>query len=207
MANLRRRTTSARSAVPSVVQIRQGLLIHQPTPHPARVAVPHAEDDARTHRRGITAEAAGRAGGHSRHKLPGFVLRVRRSGTHTYYATLDAEGARCGPGAAPRRVSARWHVLGTTAVLSAPEARDEARKVLADVARGDDPIAARQAEGRRITFATFVAEHYTPWATRNGSAGAEQAARLRAAVRADARRAAIGRDHRASRSNAGAPGG
>ncbi len=112
-------------------------------------------------------------------KLTGFVLRVRPSGTHTYYATWTPKGSAAAPAEAPRRASARWYVLGTPAVLSAPEARDEARKVLADVARGDDPIAAKQAEDRRITFATFVADHYTPWLTAQRTRGAEQAARLR----------------------------
>ena len=112
-------------------------------------------------------------------KLPGFVLRVRESGTHTFYATWTPKVASAAPDGTKRRASARWYVLGTPAVLSAPEARDEARKVLADVARGDDPIAAKQAEDRRITFATFVADHYTPWLTAQRPRGAEQAARLR----------------------------
>ena len=111
-------------------------------------------------------------------KLPGFVLRVRASGTHTYYACWTPKAPATAARDARRRASARWYVLGTAAMLSAPEAREEARKVLADVARGDNPIAAKRAEDRRITFATFVAGHYTPWLTAQRPRGAEQAARL-----------------------------
>jgi hypothetical protein len=110
-------------------------------------------------------------------KLPGFVLRVRESGTHTFYATWTPKAPAAAPDGTRRRTAARWYVLGTTAVLQAPQARHEARKVLADVARGDDPIAAKMAEERRITFATFVAEHYTPWLSAQRPRGAEQAAR------------------------------
>jgi len=106
-------------------------------------------------------------------KLPGFVLRVRPSGTHSYYATWTPRTGKPGK----RRV-ARWYPLGTTAVLEAPEAREAARKVLADVARGDDPIEARKIEAQRITFEAFVTDHYTPWATAQRKTGAEQVARL-----------------------------
>ena len=48
-------------------------------------------------------------------KLAGFVLRVRPTGTHTNYANYNRT---------------RWLKLGTTATLEAPEAREEARRVL-----------------------------------------------------------------------------
>jgi hypothetical protein len=96
------------------------------------------------------------------------VLRVRPSGTHTYFANY-ARG--------------RWQVLGTTATLTAPEAREEARRIIGDAMQGGDPIgvrrAARNAERSRITFAAFVSEHYEPWATAQRKTGAEQTARLR----------------------------
>jgi integrase len=102
-------------------------------------------------------------------KLIGFVLRVRPSGTHTYFANY-ARG--------------RWKVLGTTKTLTAPEAREEARKVLGDSMKGADPIEdARQAaaeEAKRITFAVFVTRHYEPWAIAHQVTGAEQVARLKA---------------------------
>src|SRR5262245_59525529 len=77
-------------------------------------------------------------------RVRGFVLRVRASGTHTYFANY-ARG--------------RWKVLGTTATLTAPEARESARDVLGGAMQGGDPIgeakAAKLADARRITFDTF----------------------------------------------------
>ena len=53
---------------------------------------------------------------------------------------------------------------------------------------GGDPIAeakaTAEAEARRITWPTFVTEHYTPWATAQRKTGAEQAARLCGRLRA-----------------------
>jgi integrase len=102
-------------------------------------------------------------------KLRGFVLRVRPSGVHTYFANYGR---------------GKWKLLGTTQVLTPPEAREEARQVLGDAMAGGDPIAEAKAieadEARRITFETFCREHYTPWATAQRKTGAEQAARLSA---------------------------
>ncbi|MBI2834773.1 MAG: site-specific integrase [Acidobacteria bacterium] len=98
-------------------------------------------------------------------KLPGFLLRVRPSGTHSYYAQYGR---------------GRWSLIGTTRVLTPPEAREQARQILADVAKGADPAATKRAERARITFETFIAEHYEPWASAQRKTGAEQTARLRA---------------------------
>lgn len=98
-------------------------------------------------------------------KLKGFVLRVRPSGTHSYFANYDR---------------GRWHLLGTTDKLDPAEARAEARKVLGGVWKGEDPQAERRAKRAAITFKTFVAEHYEPWATAQRKTGVEQTARLRA---------------------------
>ena len=98
-------------------------------------------------------------------KLPGFALRVRLSGTHSYLVSLGR---------------GRWQTLGTTAVLTAPEAREQARQALADVAKGADPIAKRKAEQARLPFDSFITEHYEPWATAQRKTGAEQTARLKA---------------------------
>jgi integrase len=109
-------------------------------------------------------------------KLAGFVLRVRPSGQHTYFVNYKRGG---------------WTKIGTTAVLDAPEARERARDILADVTKGADPQAdKRAAEAQAATeaaaeaarsplFDTFIAEHYEPWATAQRKTGAEQAARLR----------------------------
>jgi integrase len=98
-------------------------------------------------------------------KLKGFVLRVRASGTHTYFANY-ARG--------------RWKVLGTTQTLTAPEARNAARDVLGDAMQGGDPIGnAKAAEARQLTFDNFVTDHYEPWAIAHRRRGAEAAYRLR----------------------------
>jgi integrase len=101
-------------------------------------------------------------------KLPGFVLRVRESGTHTYFANY-ARG--------------KWKALGTTKVLNSPEAREQARKALGEAMQGGDPIADQRAEKaaerQRLTFDAFLTAHYEPWATAHRQTGAEQTARLR----------------------------
>jgi hypothetical protein len=99
-------------------------------------------------------------------KLPGFALRVRPSGNHSYMVSY-------------KRGS--WHVLGSTKVLSAPEAREEARQVLADAAKGADPVAAKREAKKHMTFEAFIADHYEPWATAQLKTGAEQTQRLRQA--------------------------
>ena len=96
-------------------------------------------------------------------KLPGFVLRVRPSGTHTYFATWTPKASADAAGGTPAARVGAVYVLGTSAVSSPSAARDAAKQVLADVARGDDPIAAKRRGAKRITFAVFVTEHYTPW--------------------------------------------
>jgi integrase len=99
-------------------------------------------------------------------KMVGFVLRVRPSGRHSYYAVYGRN---------------RWHLLGTSDVLSAPEAREECRKVLADVAKGADPVVAKREAKKDISFEDFVAQHYQPWAEAQRKTGAEQTQRLRQA--------------------------
>jgi integrase len=99
-------------------------------------------------------------------KLVGFILRVRPSGRHSYYAVYGRN---------------RWHLLGTSDVLSAPEAREECRKVLADVAKGGDPVATKQAKKKDITFEAFIDQHYQSWAEAQRKTGAEQTQRLRQA--------------------------
>jgi len=111
-------------------------------------------------------------------KLPGFVLRVRPTGTHTYFANPRGE----------------WIKLGTTAMLTAPEARERARQELgktpAQRAREREEVAQQSASAARMkteaardaySLRQFVADHYEPWATAHRRTGVEQAARLRQA--------------------------
>jgi integrase len=97
-------------------------------------------------------------------KLTGFVLRIRPGATPTYYVNYGR---------------GKWDRVGTITVLTAPEARDEARLRLADVARGEDPVEAKRAERRRMTLETFVDEHFAPWARVQRKTGEELVSRLR----------------------------
>jgi integrase len=98
-------------------------------------------------------------------KLSGFVLRVRPSGTHSYFANY-ARG--------------KWHLLGATDKLDPAEARAEAQKVLGGVWKGEDPQEAKRAKRAQITFDVFVEKHYEPWGTAQRKTGKEQTARLKA---------------------------
>jgi integrase len=95
-------------------------------------------------------------------KLPGFVLRVRPTGHHTYMVNY-ARG--------------RWEVLGTTKVLTPPEAREQARQMLADVTKGADPVVERR-KRKAGTLKGFLAEHYGPWVTANRRTGDQTLTRI-----------------------------
>lgn len=99
-------------------------------------------------------------------KLTGFVLRVRPNGRHSYYATWGR---------------GKWKLLGTTETLSPAEARDEARKVLADVWKGEDPIAKRRADKSRLTLEDYLHQHYEPWAASQHKSGRDEIDRVRTA--------------------------
>src|SRR5438105_4462189 len=93
--------------------------------------------------------------------LPGFLLRVLPTGSMTYFCDFrQADG---------RRTRLK---LGDTRVLTPSQARDEAHKVLGDVARGQDPIAARKAS-RQDTLEGFIAKHYQPWVEAHRKTGAK----------------------------------
>lgn len=99
-------------------------------------------------------------------KLAGFVLRVRPNGKHSYYVNHGR---------------GRWALVGKASVLSPPEAREQARQLLADVVKGVDPQAKKRAERSRLTFDAFIREHYEPWAIAQRKTGGETVQRLRAA--------------------------
>lgn len=67
--------------------------------------------------------------------LKGFGLRVSPQGTKTYIVRYRAGGGRTG--------TLRQLVIGRHGVITADEARDEARKLLASVTKGADPQADR----------------------------------------------------------------
>src|SRR5476649_2300663 len=83
-------------------------------------------------------------------RLPGFAIRCRASGQHSYIAILGR---------------GRVMTLGKVAVLKLPEAREAARQALADVAKGFDPMAGRRRGAP--TWSAFVADTYGPWVVEN----------------------------------------
>jgi hypothetical protein len=99
-------------------------------------------------------------------KLPGFVLRARPSGIHSWRVQL------------PNR---RWLTLGRLDEVALSDARDTAQQRRAQAALGH-VIPARRATSE-VTLRTFLEDTYEPWmkATYGGRTG--QAARIRAAFR------------------------
>jgi hypothetical protein len=77
-------------------------------------------------------------------KLPGFGLRVQRSGVMSYVAKYRAGSGRAAP---TRRVT-----LGRVGKITPDEAEKLAKRVLGAVAHGADPAAARSADRRAATL-------------------------------------------------------
>ena len=85
-------------------------------------------------------------------ELPGFILRVRESGAMFYAVRYRVNG---GPS---QRLT-----IGSAAVISAQDARNKAKKHLADATRGTDPGAAkREAKAVRLTLERFLEDELYP---------------------------------------------
>jgi integrase len=97
-------------------------------------------------------------------RLKGFLLRVQPTGVMTYYAEYG-RGKR--------------HRVGPADALAPSQAREEAKRVLAGVALGDDPAAA-QREAKAHTLRSFLDEVYEPWAKANIRTPKNTLGRLRA---------------------------
>jgi integrase len=98
-------------------------------------------------------------------KIPGLQLRVRASGRASYRLNYGRN----------KRIT-----LGTADALTPAEARDVARQLLGDVARGLDPQAARR-KRQAGSLRDFLKTHYRPWAAANRKTGDQTIARVRAA--------------------------
>lgn len=85
-------------------------------------------------------------------KQPGLVLRTRASGHHSWRVNLGR---------------GRWLTIGKLSDLTCDQARDIAKARSGDAAKGQDPIAEKQAQRRGVgtSFEAFVDERYKPWAT------------------------------------------
>ncbi len=95
-------------------------------------------------------------------RLPGFVVRCRTSGSHSYRVRLGR---------------GRWYTLGPVGVLTLEEARKEAQVILGEQARGGDPIEARRRR-KSHTLRAYIAEVYGPWQKANRKTGEETIARI-----------------------------
>ena len=84
-------------------------------------------------------------------RLKGLLLRVQPSGVMSYYVEY-ARG---------RRVK-----IGRTGAITAAQARDHAKSILAESYKGRDPAAQRR-EAKAHTFRSFVDDVYAPWAAQN----------------------------------------
>lgn len=100
-------------------------------------------------------------------ELRGFLLRVQPSGKMTYYASYRlADGRR-------NRVR-----LGNANVATVSQARDEALKVLGQVASGENPAEARR-RGKLLTLEQFLDQRYASYMTERFKTGAYQVERIR----------------------------
>ena len=106
-------------------------------------------------------------------ELRGFLVRVQPSGVKAYYLSYRLAGRR------------NRYKLGTHPNLSTDGARELAKIVAGDVARGIDPQARRKAEReqadreRHSTLCAFLDGRYEPWAQAHLKSWAFQLARLR----------------------------
>lgn len=107
--------------------------------------------------------------------LPGFVLRIRPTGTKIWYFRYRT------PGGPQRR-----QVLGRYPGVGAAAARQLALQAAGDVARGVDVLVRKRevrAEGERArhsTLTTFITQRYEPWALTYLKSGEFQVERIQA---------------------------
>ena len=98
-------------------------------------------------------------------RQPGLVLRCRPSGSHSWLV-------RAGRG--------RWITLGKQSALTLTQARDEARKVLGQLALGETPRQAPKAI-TTPTLQTYLTDIYGPWVRVHRKTGDESVQRVETA--------------------------
>lgn len=84
-------------------------------------------------------------------RLKGLLLRVQPSGVMTYYVEY-ARGKR--------------KKLGRADVITAQTARDDAKLILGEAYKGNDPVAASKV-AKEHTFGSFIDDEYSVWAKAN----------------------------------------
>lgn len=92
----------------------------------------------------------------------GFVLRVRKSGRHSYRVHY---------------ARARWMTICRVGDLSPTEARVEAKKIIGDAAKGNDPAASRK-RARAATLREYLNNVYEPYLESRGQRGSATVKRL-----------------------------
>ena len=95
-------------------------------------------------------------------RLTGFVLRVGKSGKATYRVNYGR---------------GKWLKVGSAAALKPAEAREQAKSVLGDAAKGNDPAAGRKRAKIR-TLRAFIKNVYGPWLETHRKDGLNQHKRL-----------------------------
>jgi hypothetical protein len=81
--------------------------------------------------------------------LPGFGLRIEPSGTKVFLL-------RYRPGSGGRKAQRRFLKIGTYGVITPDQARAEAKRLLEEVARGNDPAWERAAKRNEMTVADLL---------------------------------------------------
>lgn len=102
-------------------------------------------------------------------KLPGFVLRVRKSGRHSYRINY-ARG--------------KWHTIGKAGVMKPKQARDQAKILLGRAAGGED-LQAWSKRAKAATLREYLTHVYRPWAKTNTKSGDQMTGRLLSTIDAD----------------------
>ena len=100
--------------------------------------------------------------------LKGFGLRVQPSGAMSFFVRYRLKGKQT------------RFVLGRTTEMTAAQARDSARNILAGVNLGTDPSNLRRPAPVAKTLGDFVDKDYAPWAIANRKSAAATLARIRA---------------------------
>ena len=104
-------------------------------------------------------------------ELKGFILRITKSGNRTYYARYKSK-------------SIGWtrYRIGDAAKLTAAQAREMAKEVLARVELGEDPGEAER-KAKANTLGAYLENTYGPWVVENRKAGVATLQRLQSAFK------------------------
>ena len=92
-------------------------------------------------------------------ELKGFTLRIQPTGHMSYYVRFRDQSNK------QNRLK-----LGTSSTLTPVQARDMAKKVLAEIAQGEDPLKSKRKRNNR-TLRDFIDNEYAPWARSTQKSG------------------------------------